>query len=39
MEPHYCDLCECLCVACVQFGGCDECELKHPELLEVDGHG
>jgi len=33
MEAHYCELCECVCVACVQLGGCDDCELKHPELL------
>lgn len=33
MEAHYCELCGCICVACVQVGGCDDCELKHPELL------
>lgn len=33
MEAHYCELCGCICVACVQLGGCDDCELKHPELL------
>jgi hypothetical protein len=33
-EPRYCELCGCVCVACVQLeDGCDSCELKHPELL------
>lgn len=32
IEPHYCDLCGCVCVACAQCGGCDDCELLHPEL-------
>lgn len=33
-EAHYCDLCGCVCVACVQLAdGCRSCELKHPELL------
>ena len=37
IEPHYCDLCGCVCVACVQFAGCDDCELLHPELYsDVD---
>ena len=34
MDPHYCDLCGCVCVACVQLeDGCRSCELKYPELL------
>lgn len=34
MESHYCDLCGCVCVACVQVAdGCSSCELKHPELI------
>ena len=33
-DPHYCDFCGCVCVACVQLGGCDDCELKHPEILD-----
>ena len=33
IEPHYCDLCDCVCVDCVQCGGCDDCELKYPDLL------
>lgn len=33
-EPRYCELCGCVCVACVQLAdGCDSCELKHPELI------
>lgn len=27
IEPHYCELCGCVCVACAQLGGCDDCEL------------
>ena len=34
IEPHYCVLCGCVCVACAQLAdGCDCCELKYPELL------
>lgn len=33
-EPTYCDLCGCVCIACVQLGGCDDCELLHPDLIE-----
>lgn len=34
MEAHYCVLCGCVCVACVQVAdGCSSCELKHPELI------
>lgn len=32
MDPHYCDLCGCICVACAQLSGCYDCELLHPEL-------
>ena len=37
MEPHYCLLCDCVCVACAQLDdGCESCELKHPELLDEE---
>ena len=32
MEPRFCALCGCQCVACAQLGGCDDCELLHPDL-------
>lgn len=36
-EARYCDLCGCICVACVQIvDGCESCELKHPELLDYE---
>lgn len=35
-ESRYCSLCGCFCVACQQLGGCDDCELLHPELLDED---
>lgn len=35
MEAHYCELCGCVCAACVlRDDGCDSCTLKHPELLQ-----
>lgn len=35
MDAHFCELCGCVCVACVQLAdGCDSCELKHPDLLQ-----
>lgn len=33
MDPRYCNLCGCVCVACVQLGGCESCELLHPDLV------
>ena len=33
-EPHYCDLCGCVCVVCAQLqDGCQSCELLYRELL------
>lgn len=37
-EPRYCDLCGCVCVVCVQLGGCDDCELLHPDLIEEEDY-
>lgn len=28
IEPHYCPLCECVCVVCAQLQSCDDCDLK-----------
>lgn len=33
-EPHYCELCGTICVACSQLlDGCDACSLLHPEFI------
>lgn len=33
-EPRYCELCGCVCVACVQLeDGCNSCHLKFPERI------
>ena len=36
-DARWCSLCDSYCVACLQTaGGCDDCELLHPELLDED---
>lgn len=33
IEPHYCELCGCVCVLCAQLQSCDDCDLLYPQLL------